>query len=121
MFWLSHSLKHSINPTTAKIWIRFVDDWTMFHYLLGAGAPAVANLLADRIGIGWTDTLVAFLWIPFSPLLCAVMRFGPKWRAKAHDKANGKAERKMEKKAAVDIEVGMRKETGLPQENDEIY
>ncbi|KAI1642341.1 putative MFS transporter [Daldinia loculata] len=91
----------------------------LFRCLLGAGATAIANPLIDRIGIGWTGTLVAFLWILFSPLLWAVMIFGPKWRAEAHAKAKAKAERKKEKKAAADLEAGMRKELGPPQENGE--
>jgi hypothetical protein len=36
-----------------------------------------------KIGIGWTGTFIAFLWIIFSPMLWAVRIWGPKWRAEA--------------------------------------
>lgn len=56
----------------------------LFRCLMGAGAAAVANPLIDRIGIGWTGTLIALLWIAFSPSLWAVRRWGPEWRSEAH-------------------------------------
>ncbi|RHZ58911.1 hypothetical protein CDV55_106116 [Aspergillus turcosus] len=52
----------------------------LFRCLLGAGAVAVANPLIQRTGIGWTATLVAFLWVVFSPCMWAVFRWGHQWR-----------------------------------------
>lgn len=48
--------------------------------LLGAGAVAVANPLIERIGIGWTATFIAFLWIAFSPFMWLVYKRGHEWR-----------------------------------------
>lgn len=55
----------------------------LFRCLLGAGAVAVANPLIQRIGIGWTATLIAFLWVLFSPCMWAVFRCGHRWREEA--------------------------------------
>ncbi|KAI9039371.1 putative MFS transporter [Aspergillus affinis] len=48
--------------------------------LLGAGAAAVGTPEIDRIGIGWTATLVAGIWAVFSPLLVIMSRWGHEWR-----------------------------------------
>ncbi|KAI1081394.1 putative MFS transporter [Whalleya microplaca] len=69
----------------------------LFRCLMGAGAAAIANPLIDHIGIGWTGTFIAFLWVLFSPSLWAVMRYGPRWRAEANLQAKVKAERKTRK------------------------
>lgn len=52
----------------------------LFRCLFGAGAVAVAVPMIDRIGVGWTGTFVAGLWIVFSPGLWAVKRWGQGWR-----------------------------------------
>ena len=52
----------------------------LFRCLMGAGAVAVATPLIDRIGIGWTGTFIAFLWLFFSPFLWAVFKWGHHWR-----------------------------------------
>ncbi|KAE8362424.1 putative MFS transporter [Aspergillus caelatus] len=52
----------------------------LFRCLLGAGAVAVATPLINAIGIGWAGTLLAFIWIIFSPLLWVLMKWGHDWR-----------------------------------------
>jgi hypothetical protein len=46
----------------------------LFRCLFGSGAVAVAVLMIDRIGVGWTGNFVTGLWIAFSPGLWAVKR-----------------------------------------------
>jgi hypothetical protein len=58
----------------------------LFRCLLAAGVVAVADPLIQRIGIGWTATLIAFLWVLFSPLLWAVFRRGHRWREERSSK-----------------------------------
>ncbi|KAF4216677.1 hypothetical protein CNMCM6457_004913 [Aspergillus fumigatiaffinis] len=58
----------------------------LFRCLLAAGVVAVADPLIKRIGIGWTATLIAFLWVLFSPLLWAVFRRGHRWREERSSK-----------------------------------
>ncbi|GIJ85142.1 hypothetical protein Asppvi_003998 [Aspergillus pseudoviridinutans] len=65
---------HRQSPATA------VAANNLFRCLLAAGAVAVADPLIQRIGIGWTATLIAFLWVLFSPCLWAVFRWGHRWR-----------------------------------------
>ncbi|KAF7167808.1 hypothetical protein CNMCM5623_000996 [Aspergillus felis] len=65
---------HRQSPATA------VAANNLFRCLLAAGAVAVADPLIQRIGIGWTATLIAFLWVLFSPLMWAVFRWGHRWR-----------------------------------------
>lgn len=48
---------------------------------MGAAFTAFAQPLTAAIGIGWTSTAVAFLWIVTTPCLWAVIKWGPKWRA----------------------------------------
>ncbi|KAI9744930.1 MAG: hypothetical protein M1818_001856 [Claussenomyces sp. TS43310] len=49
--------------------------------LLGAGGVAVVQPLVNSIGRGWTSTLVAFIWLIFSPCWWACWVWGPAWRA----------------------------------------
>lgn len=50
--------------------------------LLGAGATALTVPLINAIGIGWSYTLIGLSMIGLSPMLFAVMRWGPQWRKK---------------------------------------
>lgn len=51
--------------------------------LMGAGTTAFVGPLINAIGIGWTATLVAGLWVLFTPLLWIVYLQGHAWRKKA--------------------------------------
>ncbi|PVH74067.1 MFS general substrate transporter [Cadophora sp. DSE1049] len=62
----------------------------LFRCLMGAGAAAIANPLIDRIGIGWTGSIIALLWVAFSPSLWAVRRWGLGWRAETQAKQEQK-------------------------------
>ncbi|KAJ5691763.1 hypothetical protein N7462_001186 [Penicillium macrosclerotiorum] len=48
--------------------------------LMGAGTTGFVAPLIDAIGIGWTATMVAGLWIVCSPLLWVVFLRGYSWR-----------------------------------------
>ncbi|ESZ96885.1 MFS transporter [Sclerotinia borealis F-4128] len=48
----------------------------MFRCLFGAGAVAGAIPLIDAISIGWTGTMIAFVWVLFSPMLWGVYFWG---------------------------------------------
>lgn len=48
---------------------------------VGAAFTAFAQPLVNKIGIGWTGTVVAGLWVLMTPALWAVVKWGPKWRA----------------------------------------
>ena len=48
--------------------------------LTGAAFTAAVLPLIDRIGRGWTYTFISLLWLVFSPLLWAVVKWGPSIR-----------------------------------------
>jgi MFS family permease len=73
--------------------------------LLGAGSSAVVIPLINAIGVGWTSTLSAFLWIAFSPLIFLLMRLGPRWRKAMKAKREAKEERKRQQQGDVPQEI----------------
>ena len=100
---------HRQTPATA------VAANNLFRCLLGAGAAALALPMINRIGMGWTGTFIAFLWIVFSPCLWAVFRYGFDWRAEAWMKAKRKAEESAAKKTSSDPETGDTEKTAQLQ------
>ena len=62
----------------------------LFRCLLGAGSTAVVVPMIDRMGIGWAYTFSGLVWIAFSPLLWALMKYGPIWRKQKKEKQDQK-------------------------------
>ncbi|KAJ5960786.1 uncharacterized protein N7479_007936 [Penicillium vulpinum] len=58
----------------------------LFRCLMGAGATAIASPLIKSIGIGWTATFIAGLWVLGSPALWVVFYRGYRWRREISDK-----------------------------------
>ncbi|KAJ5910691.1 hypothetical protein N7504_005334, partial [Penicillium tannophilum] len=58
--------------------------------LMGAGTTAFVAPLIDAIGIGWTGTIIAVLWVICSPLLWAVRVRGHGWRKQQANKRDKK-------------------------------
>ncbi|OHE90790.1 major facilitator superfamily transporter [Colletotrichum orchidophilum] len=54
--------------------------------LLGAAATAAIIPMINGMGVGWAFTLLALLYIVFSPALLAIMYWGVKWRQNAKNK-----------------------------------
>ena len=52
----------------------------LFRCLFGAGAVAGAIPMINMIGIGWTGTMIAFIWVLFSPMLWGVYFWGHSYR-----------------------------------------
>ena len=63
----------------------------LFRCLLGAGSTAVVVPMVDKLGVGWTYTFAALLWISLSPTLWLLIKYGPRWRKAKRDKAERKA------------------------------
>lgn len=61
--------------------------------LMGAATTAFVSPLIEAIGLGWTATLIAGLWVLFSPLLWLVYCQGHSWRQKATLKQQEEAEK----------------------------
>lgn len=64
----------------------------LFRCLLGAGSTAVVVPMINRMGVGWTYTFASLVWIAFSPLLWALMKYGPKWRKEKKTKIDAEEE-----------------------------
>lgn len=96
---------HRQSPATA------VAANNLLRCLLGAGAVAVANPLIQRIGIGWTATFIAFLWVIFSPCLWAVFKWGHGWREDLRIKSDRKA--KKHKNRSKDVEAAQKNKGSL--------
>jgi MFS family permease len=79
----------------------------LFRCLFGAGAVAAVNPLIDRIGFGWTGTFVAFVWLVFSPILWAVLKWGRGWREEEIAKKKEKEQGEDEKRTESDVEKGV--------------
>ncbi|KAJ5513753.1 hypothetical protein N7463_003305 [Penicillium fimorum] len=58
----------------------------LFRCLMGAGATAIASPLIKSIGIGWTATFIAGLWVLGSPALWVVFYRGYRWRRELYHK-----------------------------------
>ena len=52
--------------------------------------------LLNKIGRGWTSTLVSAVWFLMSSFWWSVMRWGPQWRATRREKDNAKQNNKRE-------------------------
>lgn len=62
------------SPATATAANNFV------RCLLGAGATALVRPMLNAMGRGWCFTFIALVMMSTSPLLAAVIRYGPAWR-----------------------------------------
>jgi hypothetical protein len=65
--------------------------------LMGAATTAFVVPLINAIGLGWTATLIAGLWILFSPLLWIVFLQGHMWRQQASEKQRTQSEKRERK------------------------
>ncbi|KAL9065777.1 MAG: hypothetical protein Q9161_008002 [Pseudevernia consocians] len=75
-------------PGTASAANNLVRCW------VGAGATVAIIPMINAMGRGWSATLFGFLCLGFSPILLAVMKWGPGWRETKRIKAQEKAARK---------------------------
>ena len=77
----------------------------LFRCLLGAGSTAVVVPMIDRMGVGWSYTFASLVWIAFSPLLWALMKYGPKWRKEKKTKIDAEKEAKDKAEAETRGEI----------------
>lgn len=61
-------------PGTASAANNLVRCW------VGAGATDAIIPMINAVGRGWSATLVGLIFLGFSPILLAVMKWGPAWR-----------------------------------------
>ncbi|KAF2182732.1 putative MFS transporter [Zopfia rhizophila CBS 207.26] len=75
---------------------------------LGAGATAIAVPMIEAVGMGWTLTFVAGLWLLLVPPLLAVIRWGPGMRRKKEEKLA--RNRGREEAGAAEGQIGVGRE-----------
>lgn len=75
------------NPASASAAVNLV------RMLLSAGLIAAYTPLINAIGIGWTSTMTAGIYLAFAPSLWMVYRHGHGWRIKEAEKKKGDQEK----------------------------
>jgi MFS family permease len=94
----------------------------LFRCLFGAGAVAAAVPLIDKIGMGWTCTFVAGIWLVFSPILWAVFKWGQRWREEKGlkgERKDAQEENKVGETAENAGENGLKREEATPNNEAE--
>ncbi|TGO61111.1 hypothetical protein BOTNAR_0134g00090 [Botryotinia narcissicola] len=76
--------------------------FNLVRCLLGAGSTALIVPMVDKMGLGWTYTFIALLYIVLSQMLFAVMKWGPGWRRERAGKQRIGEERKKDDEAVRD-------------------
>ncbi len=71
--------------------------FNLIRCLLGAGATALILPMTNTMGLGWAYTLIGLIYLLLSPMLLAVMKWGPKWRKEKAEKVEQKVREKREK------------------------
>lgn len=66
--------------------------------LLGAAMTAIVNPIINALGTGWTFTLISLVWVILSPMLLAVVKWGPAWRRERQAKDVRREEQRQEKR-----------------------
>ena len=80
--------------------------FNLVRCLLGAGATAVILPMTSALGWGWAYTLIGFIYLALSPLLFAVIRWGPVWRRARQEADERKAREKGEREERKAMERG---------------
>jgi MFS family permease len=76
--------------------------FNLIRCLLGAAATALILPMTDAIGLGWSYTLIGLMYIGLSPMLLAVIRWGPSWRKARREKDERRAKEKAERRERED-------------------
>ncbi|KAF7946929.1 uncharacterized protein EAE97_004178 [Botrytis byssoidea] len=76
--------------------------FNLVRCLLGAGSTALIVPMVDKMGLGWSYTFIALLYVVLSPMLFAVMKLGPGWRRERAEKQRIGEERKKDDEAVRD-------------------
>ena len=66
--------------------------FNLIRCLLGAGATALILPITDKLGLGWSYTLIGGVYVLLSPMLWVVVRWGPRWRRLRENEEKEKSE-----------------------------
>ena len=62
----------------------------LFRCLLGAASTSVIMPMIDAMGVGWTYTFAAVVWMTISGALIYLIKVGPRWRIAKREKVERK-------------------------------
>jgi multidrug resistance protein len=65
--------------------------FNLVRCLLGAASTALILPMSEKLGLGWSYTLVGLIWVITAPILIVVMKYGPSWRAERAKRNEEKA------------------------------
>jgi len=71
--------------------------YNLIRCLLGAGSTALIVPMTNAMGLGWAYTLIGLIYVLMSPMLLAVVRWGPGWRKVKAEKEERKEREKKER------------------------
>ncbi|KAA8564889.1 hypothetical protein EYC84_010659 [Monilinia fructicola] len=80
--------------------------FNLVRCLLGAGSTALIVPMVEKMGLGWAYTFIALLYVVLSPMLFAVMIWGPRWRKEGAESERMAEERRENRGVAKDVENG---------------
>ncbi|ESZ95130.1 hypothetical protein SBOR_4497 [Sclerotinia borealis F-4128] len=83
---------------------------------LGAIATAVIVPMVNAIGTGWSYTIIALLFVVYSPALVIIMRYVILWRKQNKDKQVELAKRKQERRENKDVKTAEKNTRHLNEE-----
>lgn len=93
LFFLAISLSGSFQAINVLVVDCFPDTsaaasaaLNLTRCLLGAGGVAGVIPLLNKIGSGWTGTLITLVWVLLSGMWWAAIMWGPRWRAEKRKK-----------------------------------
>lgn len=81
-------------------------SFNLIRCLLGAGSTAVIDLIFKAMGRGWTFTFIGLVQIALSPMLLAIIKWGPGWRKEKAERKRNKKEQNRNLEAAQEAEKG---------------
>jgi MFS family permease len=84
-----------INPNVAG---TATAAFNLIRCLLGAAATALILPMTRRMGLGWAYTFIGLVYLVLSPMLLAVMKYGPRWRRERKERDEEKARKKEAKR-----------------------
>ncbi|KAI9820353.1 MAG: hypothetical protein M1827_005975 [Pycnora praestabilis] len=70
---------------------------------LGAAASAAIVPMINAMGRGWAITLLALIFVAYSPALFVIMRYGMKWRKQRREREEKKLGEKEEKRETKEV------------------
>lgn len=76
--------------------------FNLIRCLLGAGSTALILPMTDALGLGWSYTLIGFIYILLSPMLWVVMKWGPGWRRTRWERDERKRKEKKAREEAIE-------------------